>query len=238
MTVLPVLSASRTASAAPFERLPANVRRALRGIAIERGFERGQTLAAQGSPRSSFFVLLDGRAKMTRDLAAGRTVLLSLFGPGDLVGVVAALASTPSDASIVALTPGRALEIGREKLLELLAEEPRLTGELLAALTGHLAECRHCLVELTGSRVEARFATLFLGLAGDVGEARGAGVLVPVKLSRQELADLAGTTIESAIRVLSRWHKAGVLETRNDGFLLLDRGALERASGAAARRPA
>ncbi|HSM13032.1 MAG TPA: Crp/Fnr family transcriptional regulator [Thermoanaerobaculia bacterium] len=237
MTVLPILPESRPASAAPFERLPARVRRALRGIAVERSFERGQALLVQGALRSSFFVLLDGRAKMTRDLAAGRTVLLSLFGPGDLVGVVAALAATPSDASIVALTPGRALEIGRDELLELLAGEPRMIGELLAALTGHLAECRHCLVELTGTRVEARFATLFLCLAEDVGEACEGAVLMPVRLSRQELADLAGTTIESAIRVLSRWHKAGALETRDDGFLLRDRAALERASGGAARRP-
>ena len=55
-------------------------------------------------------------------------------------------------------------------------------------------------------------------------------VRLPIRLSRQELADLAGTTLETAIRIFSRWHKAGVLETVADGFLLLDRAALERAN--------
>ena len=82
------------------------------------------------------------------------------------------------------------------------------------------------LVELTGGRVEPRFARLFLKLAGEVGgPARGGTFIMP--LSRQELADLTGTTIETAIRIMSRWGKQRTVVTEKDGFLLLDAKALD-----------
>jgi CRP/FNR family transcriptional regulator len=83
------------------------------------------------------------------------------------------------------------------------------------------------LAELTGGRIEARFARLFVKLADQLGKPGGQGTFIPLTLTRQELADLVGTTIETAIRVMSRWHKDEVLLTEGDGFRLIDRRALE-----------
>jgi CRP/FNR family transcriptional regulator len=69
-----------------------------------------------------------------------------------------------------------------------------------------------------------------LKLADQIGRAEGGGQFVPMPLSRQELADLTGTTIETAIRLMSRWEKADVLHTQKDGFVVLDRLALEDAA--------
>ena len=217
----------------PFEALPAELREALRAAGTERAYARGDVLLAQGEVSRRIRVLRSGRAKLTRDLAAGRTVVLALFGPGDFCGAIPALSGLPSDASIVALGPLAALEIESEAFLALLAGRPERLGQLLPALAGRLTECRNCLVELTGERVEPRLASLVLGLADDCGVADARGVRLPIRLSRQELADLAGTTLETAIRIFSRWQKTGVLETADDGFLLLDRSALERALGRA-----
>ena len=82
--------------------------------------------------------------------------------------------------------------------------------------------------EITGSRVEARFAQLFLKLLDRLGRPEEGGVLVPLILSRQDLADLAGTTVETSIRIMSRWGKEGIVSTRDDGFLVLDRDVLEQ----------
>ncbi len=81
------------------------------------------------------------------------------------------------------------------------------------------------LADMTGS-VEYRAARLFSTLAERVGQARADGVFVPIHLSRQEIADLAGTTIETAIRVMSRWQKDGLVETVKDGFLIRQIAAL------------
>ncbi len=218
---------------APFDALPEDVRRALCEIGAARDYQRGDVLLAQGGESRTLRVVQAGRAKLTRDLVGGRTVVLALFGPGEFCGAIPALSGLPSDASIVALGPLAVLEIERDAFLELVAGRLELLGVLLPALAGRLTECTNCLVELTGERVEPRLAALFLRLADECGVAGTRGVLVPIRLTRQELADLVGTTLETAIRIFSRWHKTGALETGDDGFLLVDRAALERASGQA-----
>jgi CRP/FNR family transcriptional regulator len=75
--------------------------------------------------------------------------------------------------------------------------------------------------------VESRFARLFLKLADQMGRQDRGGLFVPMALSRQELADLTGTTIETCIRIMSKWNKDDVLHTEKDGFVILDRAALE-----------
>ena len=80
---------------------------------------------------------------------------------------------------------------------------------------------------MTGGRVEARIARLFLKLADSMGRPAGDGTAIPMALSRQELADLTGTTIETCIRVMSRWGKDEIVRTEKDGFVLLDKAALE-----------
>jgi CRP-like cAMP-binding protein len=75
------------------------------------------------------------------------------------------------------------------------------------------------LADTTGS-VEYRAARLFSTLAERAGQKHAEGVFVPIHLSRQEIADLAGTTIETAIRLMSRWQKDGIVDTEKDGFLI------------------
>jgi CRP/FNR family transcriptional regulator len=72
---------------------------------------------------------------------------------------------------------------------------------------------------MTGS-VEYRAARLFSTLAQRAGQRRDGGIFVPLHLSRQEIAELVGTTVESAIRLMSRWQKEGVVETEPEGFLI------------------
>lgn len=98
---------------------------------------------------------------------------------------------------------------------------------LLVGLTRRLIDLTNRLTELSGGHIEPRLARLFLKLADDVGQRRGEGVLIPMALSRQELADMIGTTIETTIRIMSRWGKEDIVRTEKDGFLVLDRKSLE-----------
>jgi CRP/FNR family transcriptional regulator len=88
-------------------------------------------------------------------------------------------------------------------------------------------ELTNRITELSGTRIEPRFARLFLKLAGDMGRVERGGTFVPIVLTRQELADMTGTTIETAIRIMSRWGKQALVRTEKDGFVLLDRSSLE-----------
>jgi CRP/FNR family transcriptional regulator len=117
--------------------------------------------------------------------------------------------------------------IPRAAFFRLLEQHPSLVRGLMLGLTVRLVELTNRLAQLSGSRIEPRFARLFLKLAGEMGRAERGGVFIPLPLSRQELADMTGTTIETGIRIMSRWGKEDVVHTEKDGFVVLDREILE-----------
>jgi CRP-like cAMP-binding protein len=118
--------------------------------------------------------------------------------------------------------------IPRPAFFRLLESNPSLVRGLLLGLTTRLVELTNRLAELTGGRLEPRFARLFLKLASETGRAERGGTFIPLALSRQELADMTGTTVETCIRIMSRWNKDAIVRTEKDGFVVLDRPGLER----------
>jgi CRP-like cAMP-binding protein len=157
----------------------------------------------------------------------GTDVILELFGPGDPVGAVAVYEARPFPASAIALEPTTCLVIPRQAFFSLLEGYPSIVRGLLVGLTHRLVELTNRMSEMSGGRVEGRLARFFLKLGADMGQRRADGVFIPLALSRQELADMIGTTIETSIRIMSRWGKDEVVRTEKDGFVILDRGALE-----------
>jgi CRP/FNR family transcriptional regulator len=117
--------------------------------------------------------------------------------------------------------------IPRPIFFRLLEEHPSLVRGLMLGMTIRLVELTNRLAELSGARIEPRFARLFLKLAGDMGRPERGGTFIPLSLSRQELADMTGTTIETAIRIMSRWGKENILHTDKDGFVIINRTSLE-----------
>jgi CRP/FNR family transcriptional regulator len=168
--------------------------------------------------------------KVFKSTPAGKEIILEIFGAGDPLGAVAVYEGAPFMASALALEPTEILRIDDGPFLRFLEEDPAFVRGLLSGLTIRLAELTRRLAELSGARVEARFARLFLKLCDQIGTAGRGGTFVPMPLSRQELADLTGTTIETAIRIMSRWQKEDVLHTEKDGFIVVNRAALEDAA--------
>ena len=148
--------------------------------------------------------------KVFKTTSRGTDVILELFGPGDPVGAVAVYESRPYPASAVALEPTTCLVIPRQAFFSLLEGYPTMVRGLLVGLTHRLVELTNRLTELSGGRVEGRLARFFLKLAHGHRSARATdGMFIPLALSRQELADMIGTTIETSIRIMSRWGKDG-----------------------------
>jgi len=211
-----------------FRRLSSDDRARLAAVSVLRRFARGETLFTEGDPSDAFFTVVEGRVKVFRTTPEGKDLILELFGAGDPIGAVAVYEERPYPASAVAIEETTCLVVPRAHFFRLLEEHPTLVRGLLVAMSWRLVELTDRLAELTGGKMEPRFARLFLKLADDEGtEAEDGSVHIPVALSRQELADLAGTTIETTIRIMSRWGKTGLVETFADGFVLHDRPALE-----------
>jgi len=168
------------------------------------------------------FTIVTGRVKVSKMTARGTDVILELFGPGDPVGAVAVYESRAYPASATALEPTTCLLIPRQAFFSLLETYPTMVRGLLVGLTHRLVELTNRLTELSGGRVEARLARFLLKLADDIGQRRTDGTFIPLVLSRQEIADMIGTTIETAIRIMSRWGKDNIVRTEKDGFAVVD----------------
>lgn len=189
-----------------------------------RGFDKGDTIFHEGDPADRIHFVVMGRVKIVK-AAGGRDVILEILGPGEPVGAVAVFERRPFPAGAVTLEPSSILSIPEREFFTLLEKRPEMMRHLLAGLTYRLMMVNKRLADMTGS-AEYRAARLFLTLADRVGEAKEGGVFIPLNLSRQEIADLIGTTLETAIRLMSRWQKDGVVLTERTGFVVPDPSGL------------
>ena len=210
-----------------FSRLSPVDRRKIAEAASLRRYPKGTVIFEQDTPSEAFYTIASGRVKIYRLLPTGKDMILEVFGRGDPLGALAAYDGRPFPASAAALEDTVCVIIPRPVFFRLLEEHPSLVRGLMLGLTHRLVELTNRITELSGTRIEPRFARLFLKLASDVGRKERGGTLVPLALSRQELADMTGTTIETAIRIMSRWGKEGLVRTEKDGFVILDRQGLE-----------
>jgi CRP/FNR family transcriptional regulator len=214
----------------PFEAIPilkpltAEDRAALAPLCELHAFEKGALIFEEGQPALFIHFLFVGRVKIVK-AAQERDLILEILGPGEPVGAVAVFERRPFPASAVALEPCGVVSIPEREFFGLIGKRPEITRRLLAGLTLRLMALNRRLADMTGS-VEYRAARLFATLAERAGQKRGDAIFVPIHLSRQEIADLVGTTIETAIRVMSRWQKDGLVETDKEGFLIRQIGAL------------
>jgi CRP/FNR family transcriptional regulator len=210
-----------------FRKLAAEDRRTIGQAATLKRYQRGELIFAQDTPSDQFYTIASGRVKIFKMLASGKDVILEVFGTGDPLGAVAAYDGRPFPASASALEETVCVVIPRAAFFRLLEEHPSLVRGLMFGMTIRLVELTNRLAELSGSRIEARLARLFLKLGREMGRQERGGVFIPLPLTRQELADMTGTTIETCIRIMSRWGKQDIVRTEKEGFVVLNPGALE-----------
>jgi CRP/FNR family transcriptional regulator len=210
-----------------FSRLSPDDRRTIAEVASVKHFNRGEVIFEQDSPSDALYAIASGRVKIFKMMPSGKDVILEVFGPGDPLGAVAVYIGRPFPASASALEDTTCVVIPRVDFFRLLEQHPSLVRGLLLGMTTRLVELTNRLAELSGGRIEPRFARLFIKLADQMGRSERGGILIPLALSRQELADMTGTTIETCIRIMSRWSKEDIVRTEKDGFVILSRSELE-----------
>lgn len=209
-------------TAKPFSALPEGDRQQLAEVAEVKSFAADETILREADPAEYFYTIVSGRVKVLKTSPSGKDIIWGVFGPGDPVGSVAVFREHPYPATVVALEDTVCIRISRSALYSLLESHPSIARGLLLGLTQRLVELVNRVCELTGARVEPRLARLLLRLAREIGREDRGGIFIPLPLSRQELSDMTGTTIETCIRVMSKWQKEDTVHTDKDGFVVLD----------------
>lgn len=212
-----------------FSDLPGPLRARVEAFATLQSLEKGDELWHAGDAADSLCVVISGRVKVVRHAEQG-DVILEMFGPAETVGVVAVYNHIPYPATAIAMEPTRLLRLSRRDWFDLIENDHAFARGLLLQMTRLNMGLTRKLAAMHGSRVPTRIAGLFLSLAQRLGRQTTEGTEIPLALSRQEIAELVGTTIESAIRVMSRWNREGLLVTGRDRFVIPDRDKLRAAA--------
>ncbi|MFI5372928.1 MAG: Crp/Fnr family transcriptional regulator [Candidatus Eisenbacteria bacterium] len=195
-----------------------------------RDYARGEELWHAGDAADALTLIVHGRVKIVRHASTG-DVILEIFGEGEPVGAIAVYHGMPYPASAVTMEPVTILRLPKSDFFDLLEREPAIARALLRELTKlNLALVRK-LEEIRGLRVETRIAALFVSLAERLGRATRDGTEVPLKLSRQEVAAMVGTTVETAIRVMSQWGREGLVVTGEGRFVIPSLERLRQVAG-------
>lgn len=186
--------------------------------------ERGDAVFAEGTRASEFSFVALGSVKIVK-AAPNRSVILRIVGAGNPIGLVAAWEGRPYPGSAVAIEPSTIVHVPEREFFALTDRHPEVLRQILQHMMSRQVQLGQRVSEMTGS-VEARIAQSLLDLVASSGRVEGSRAVLPLALTRQEIADLAGTTVETAIRTMSRWAKDGVVLTEEHGFVVPDVGRL------------
>ncbi len=176
-----------------------------------RRFERGAFVFFEGTRARAVQVLYTGRVKVVRETDDGREVIIRIIQPGEIFGGAGGWGREVYPATAVTLEDSRILELPSDEFASLVEDHPDFAMAMVRELAVRLREAEGRILELQTERVERRIARTLLRLANKTGTKTERGIEIGVPLSRQNLADLCGTTLSTASRVLSAWDRAGIV---------------------------
>ncbi len=189
---------------------------------ILRSIEEAEFFFFQGDPARYAYVLVSGRAKLLQTNQVGQQVNLRVIDQWQMFGALGAVreeATYPATAQ--ALEPSTALAIESSFLKEMMKTRPHLNVNLMQLMTGYIMEMQERYRELATERVERRIALTILRLAGQIGKrTESSRMAVELPLSRQDVAEAAGTTMYTVSRVLADWERRGLVETGRERVVI------------------
>lgn len=182
-------------------------------------FDKEEAIFFQGDPADRIWIVRQGKVKIVRHEEDGREVILEIIQPGEVFGG-GAIYLTEQPGNAMAITRAETISFSATVYDRLLRDHPEVAIKLIRMLGGRLHSLLWMNI-LAGERVERRLAHILLKLANRVGHMQEDGILISIPLSRQDLADMSGTTLETAIRTMSRFRGQEVVKTLRGGYVLI-----------------
>ena len=183
-------------------------------LAIERSFEPGEFILWEGDAPDWFYMVAEGRVKVLKHSSLGKDFIIAFFGPGEMFGEVAVFENKPYPASAQAVAETKVLGIKKDDFLSFLAHRPEVALRIINVLGGRLRDAQGRLRDIAGERVEQRLARTLLMLSAKLGPT--------LPFTRQEIADMAGTTTETAIRVMRRLKDGNIIRSVRGKTIIVD----------------
>lgn len=193
-------------------------------------FTDGETICREGEKAARLRVVVHGSVKLIRQTEEGKNILLDMLKPGEFFGNLTARKDEVYTETAIAQTNICTLAIGLHDFRTILNNFQSVAVSVLDIMTDRLTSSQEKIHQLSAYTVEKRIAEILLELSEKFGEPNEHGLLIQLPLSRQDLADMVGTSSETASRIMSRFQKEGVIKTGRRWVSVADKQQLEAVS--------
>jgi len=190
--------------------------------AVEVPIQKGQFIFREGDPADWFHIVQHGNVKCVKSTPEGREVTLKVLMPGDLFCCEASAFSGVSHPGCArSMGEGTVIKIHRKTMLEVIQRNPEAAVSIINYLSHRLRESQDNAKAFALDRAEQRVAALLVNLAERSGIQESNGIRISVRLTHQDLADMAGLTKETTSRILSRFKKDNLIAGHGKQLLIL-----------------
>ncbi len=202
----------------------------IRSAGALRRFSSGDLFIRQGDPADAYYFLFCGHGKLTQVTPDGHQVLLRFIRPGNGIGVTSVLRGFDYVWSVQAIGECRTLVLHGETLARFFEGDPHLALNALRIIVNSNRELEIRYQGLLTESVEQRVSQALVRLSDEVGRTISDGVLIDVPLSREDLAEYAGTTLYTVSRLLRQWELDGFVRTGRERVVVCSRDSLNALS--------
>ena len=185
-------------------------------------YPKNSAVFEEGEDVHSFFVLLHGHVRASKTTPAGQQVVVRYVAPGEIFGVAPAIGLTKYPATATAVDDSVALAWPSAAWPRLVAQHPTIATNTLETVGSRLQETHTRVIEMSTQQVERRVAHALLRLARQAGRKVEQGVEIDFPISRQDIAEMTGTTLHTVSRTLSAWESQGLIESGRQRVVLRD----------------
>ena len=192
------------------------------GIAASRRYPAGEIVFTQGEPADKFYLLLHGRLRVTQLTPQGQQVAIRIVNPGDLFGIAKALERTDYPGTATAVADSVSLHWATSSWSGLLDRHPAFAVNAMHTMGARLQEAHARVKEMSTEAVERRVGHAVLRLVQQSGRREDDGIRVDFPISRQDIAEMTGTTLHTVSRILSAWEAAGIVDAGRQKLLVRD----------------
>jgi len=211
-----------------FSELPEEELRQLASVVREQHYRKNTTLFHIDDPGNALFILKSGVMKITIEDQNGREIILRMVYPTEFFGEMALLDDMPRSATVTTQEPCEALIIYRQHFLELIDKSPRILLNMTAVLSRRLRKMNELIRSLVFFDVYGKVARVLLTLVAEKGRVTAQGTVIDLRLTQQELAELAGMSRETMTRTLRDFQQAGVVRIESGIITILELDMLQR----------
>lgn len=194
----------------------------------EYGYRPGETIYRSGDRAANLYVVAAGKVKLLRHTLSGHDVLLNILTPGEFFGTLTTLSDEVFPDTAQAQTAACVLAITTKRFRALLRQYAGVAVAVLDITATRLQEAQETVRQLSAYPVERRLAITLLKLADKLGESNELGLLIQMPLSREDLAQMIGSSTETVSRIMSQFQKQGMIQSGRQWVAVTDKARLEQ----------